>query len=313
IRRLITSAIVLIITTTIVFLLIRLLPGDPVLLYLTKEQSATYTPEQLEILRHQFGLDKPIFLQYADWLKNLLHGNLGTTVNMGKSVNKAITDALPVSIYIGGLAWIIGNLLGIFIGIISAIRRGKIVDTILTVFANIGITVPGFWLAVICIYIFNLWLGWLPGFGYTPLNQDFILGIKQTIMPVGVLCVGSIAGAARLSRSCMLEVLAQDYLRTAYSKGLTEKIVIMRHALKNAMLPMVTVVGMSIPAIIGGQVLIEQVYAIPGMGRLAVTALFSREYAIIQAIVLLVAIVVLLSNLLVDIAYGWLDPRVRYN
>jgi peptide/nickel transport system permease protein len=304
---------VLIIVTAIVFVLMHLLPGDPILYYLSQEQTVKATPEQLAQLRHEFGIDRPIYIQYISWVKDLLRGDLGDSINWNFSVNKLLKQTMPISLYIGAITWIISHAISIPVGIICAIRRGKWIDTVLTILANIGITAPGFWVGVLAIYVFSLWLGWLPTHGYTPPLQDFWMSIKQLIMPVFVLSIGSIAGGVRLTRSCMLEVLNQDYMRTAYSKGLRERVVIFRHALKNGMLPVVTVMGMSIATIIGGQVLIEQVFAIPGMGRLAVDALFAREYAVVQGLVLIIATVVLLSNLLVDISYGWLDPRVRYD
>jgi peptide/nickel transport system permease protein len=291
----------------------HLLPGDPILYYLTQDRFTQATPEEIADLRHQFGVDRPIIVQYFDWLNDILHGDLGRSVSRRVPVNDLIKQALPISFYLGALSFIISNAIAIPIGIISAARRGKWSDTVLTVLANIGITAPTFWVGVILIYLFGITLGWLPTHGYTSPFEDFWRSTRQIIMPLICLSVFPLAGAVRQTRSAMLEVIHQDYIRTAWSKGLTERTVILKHAVKNGIVPVVTLVGMGIGSIVGGQVLVEQVFTIPGMGRLAVDALFARDYAVVQGIVLIIAVVVLLSNLAVDISYGWLDPRVRFD
>jgi peptide/nickel transport system permease protein len=187
------------------------------------------------------------------------------------------------------------------------------VDTILTVLANFGITVPIFWLGILLIYFFGLYLGWLPIQGYTSPFEDFSLSIQKLIMPVTCLVLFPLAGTTRQTRSAMLEIIRQDYIRTAWAKGLTERTIIIRHAVRNGIIPVVTLAGMGIPMILGGQVVIETVFNIPGMGRLAVNALFSQDYAVTQGVVLIMSTIIVLSNLLVDISYGWIDPRVRYD
>ena len=224
-----------------------------------------------------------------------------------------IARALPISFYLGLLAFVFSHAIAIPAGVICAVRRGKWTDTVLTVLANLGITAPTFWVGVILIYIFGFSLGWLPIYGYTSPFDDFWLSTKRAIMPVFCEGLGILSGCVRQTRSAMLEVIRQDYIRTAWSKGLRERTVIIRHAMKNGIIPVVTLAGMSIPMILGGSVLIENVFAIPGMGRVATEALFSRDYAITQGVALLMAVAVVLSNLLVDISYGWLDPRVRYD
>jgi peptide/nickel transport system permease protein len=214
--------------------------------------------------------------------------------------------------HLGLLAFILSIIIGIPIGVISAVRRGRWVDTVLTVLANIGITVPIFWLGILMIYAFGLSLGVLPIFGYTSPFEDFWMSTKQVIMPVICMSLGAMAGNARLTRSTVLEVMQQDYIRTAWSKGLVERVVIMRHAMKNALIPIVTMVGVILPTIIGGSVLVETVFNIPGMGRLAVDGVNSYDYPIVQGITLIIAVVITLANLVVDISYGWLDPRIRY-
>jgi len=313
IRRIVLSLIVLVFATFLVFVIMHMLPGDPILLYLSQDAFSKFTPEELAAARHEFGLDKPIVIQYINWLSGVLHGDLGKSIFRHTKVIDEIGDALPISIYIGILAWIVSHLIAIPAGIICAVKRGKWIDTVLTVFANIGITAPSFWIGVLLIYVFGLYLSWLPIFGYTSPMVDFWLSIKKVIMPVFCLSLGPLSGCVRQTRSAMLEVVRQDYIRTAWAKGLPERLVIFRHAVKNGIIPVVTLAGMSIPLIIGGQVLIETVFGIPGLGRLAVEALFSRDYAIVQGIVLIIAVFVVVCNLIVEISYGWLDPRIRFN
>jgi len=311
-QRLIQAIFVIIIVTILIFLVMHLLPGDPILLILTQEQVAFTTSEQIEALRHEYGLDRALTLQYFDWLGNVLRGDLGKSIVDHTKVAASIGRSAPITLHIGILAFIISNIIGIPLGIISAARRGTWIDTVATILANLGITIPNFWLAILLVYIFALNLGWLPVFGYTSPFDNFILNTKQIILPVICLSIMPIASAARQTRSSMLEVLRQDYVRTAWSKGNSEKTVIFRHTLKNALIPVITLTGMGFSHILAGSVLIEQVFNIPGMGRLMVDAILSKDYAIVQGEILIIAAMVLLGNLLVDISYGWIDPRVRY-
>lgn len=313
IRRLVQSLVVLVLTTLIVFLAIRLLPGDPILLYVTQDELTESTEAHIAALRHEFGLDKPLTVQYITWVRDIMHGDLGTSIGYRTKVMDEILRCLPVTIYLGSLAFVFSAIIGIPIGIISALRRGKWIDVAATIFANLGITVPIFWLGILMVYLFGLYLRWLPIFGFTSPMENFWLSIRQTIMPVICLSVFAMASSARQSRSSMLEVIRQDYIRTAWSKGLTERSVVFGHALKNSLIPIVTLKGMHLRSIVGGSVLIETVFNIPGMGRLAVDGIFAQDYAIVQGVTLIVAIVVLMANLLVDLSYGWLDPRIRYN
>ena len=303
----------LILATMIVFLLMRLLPGDPILLYVSQDEFSRITSaEEIAAIRHQFGLDKPYHLQYIDWIGGVLRGDLGRSIFLGISVSDEIRRALPISLYLGIVAFIVAHLFGIPAGVICAVRRGRWADTFLTILANLGITAPIFWVGILMIYGFGLHLGWLPIQGYTSPAENFWLSLRQIIMPVFCLALPHMAGSTRQTRSAMLEVIRQDYIRTAWAKGLRERTVIMRHAVKNGIIPVVTLAGMAIPRIFGGQVLIETVFNIPGMGRLAVDALFSQDYAVTQGVILMIAMIIVLSNLAVDISYGWLNPKVRY-
>lgn len=312
VRRLIQALVVIFIVTLLVFFMVRLLPGDPILIYMSQQEVESFDEEQLAHLRHEFGLDKPVIMQYFSWIGNLLKWDLGKSLYYHEDVSKLLKHRLPVTLYLGILAFALSTIVGISAGTISAIRRGTITDTLVTMLANIGITIPVFWLGIILVYIFGLRLHFLPLYGFTSPFTDFGMNIKQSILPVFCLAVFSIASKARQTRSAMLEVIMQDYIRTAYSKGLKENVVVRKHILKNGLIPVVTLLGVSLSHIIGGSVLVESVFSIPGMGKLSVEALFSKDYAIIQAVVLLSAILVVSVNLLIDISYGWLDPRIRY-
>jgi peptide/nickel transport system permease protein len=313
VRRLILAAVVLIIVSLLVFLAVRLLPGDPILMYLTQGAAAILTPEQIAAARHQFGLDQPMMVQYFNWIGNLFHGDLGVSLFYRENVSELIAQRLPITLNIGIIAFIIGLVLGVLGGIISAIRPGKAIDTIITVLANLGITVPVFWLAIILIYFFGLQLHWLPLHGYTSPFTDLGQNIRQLILPVFCIMVFDLSATQRQMRSSMLEVTRQDYVRTAWAKGLTERTVIIRHVLKNSLIPVITLNGMAFSMILGGQVLIETVFNIPGIGSLAVNATLSQDYFVVQACVLLTAVIVVAVNFLVDISYGYLDPRIRYD
>ena len=312
IRRLLQGLIVVLIITILVFFAIRYLPGDPLLTYISGSQFQALNPEQVEALRHEFGLDKPVIVQYGIWLADVLHGDLGTSIFYRESVSKLLAVRLPITLHLGLTAFILSSILGVAAGTISALRRGKWIDTVITFVANIGICIPAFWLAILLIYLFSYRLEWLPIGGYTSPFTDFWLSIKQFILPVFCLSIFGLAGGARQSRSSVLEVISQDYIRTAWSKGLSERMITIRHILKNSLIAVVVFQGLGFAYIIGGSVFIESVFSINGIGRLAASSVGKQDYAVIQAIVLLTSVMVTLTNLLVDISLAWLDPRIRY-
>jgi len=291
----------------------RLLPGDPIRMLVTQSDEQSFTELQIEQLKHEFGLDKPLIVQYFSWLGGVLHGDMGTSILHRAPVAGEILRRLPITLNLSAPAFIIGILIGIPVGIVCAIRRGKWLDTLVTTLSNLGITMPIFWLGIILVYIFGLTLHWLPIMGYTNPLSNFGMNIKQLIMPVFCLAVFPIASTARQTRSSMLEVMRQDYIRTAWAKGLKEQTIIYKHALKNGLIPVITLAGMGIPMIVGGTVLIETVFNIPGMGRLIVTSVLNQDYPYVQGIILIISSVVLLANFAVDLAYGWLDPRIRFD
>jgi len=312
IRRLIQSVFILLIVTLLVFLTMHILPGDPILIFISSGTLKNTSMEEIEALRHQFGLDRPLMVQYFSWLAGTFRGDFGTSITLREPVIKEIARRLPITFQLSALALIVSTIIGIPAGVICAVRRGKWVDTVVTILANAGITIPEFWLGIMLIYLFALKLGWLPVQGFTWLFVDFWKSVKQMIMPVFCLSIFSISSITRQTRSSMLEVMRQDYIRTAWAKGLKERLVIMKHGIKNGLIPIVTLLGMSFSFIVGGSVLIENVYNIPGMSRLVVNAVFVQDYPVVQGFVLLIATIILLTNLMVDISYGWLDPRIRY-
>jgi len=314
IRRLIQGVVVLFIMTLIVFFSMRLLPGDPLTIFMGQQASSGgMSEEQLEGMRHFYGLDKPLVVQYFSWLGGIFTGNLGKSIYYRQDVGRLLRERFPITLHLGLTAWVAATIIGTFLGVLAGIRRGTWIDTVSTAVANIGITVPIFWLGILLIYAFGLKLKWLPVFGYTSPFEDFWTSTKQIIMPVFCIAIPGMAYTARQSRSAMLEVIQQDYIRTAWSKGLRESTIIMRHALKNSLIPVVTLMGIGLGLVLGGSVLVETVFAIPGIGQLLVTSVFAQDYIVVQSSTVVIASLIILFNLIVDISYGWLDPRIRYH
>jgi peptide/nickel transport system permease protein len=315
VRRVLMGIIVVIIVTILVFLLIRLLPGDPLLMYLTQQQfrDTQLDPAQLAELQVKYGLDKPLPMQYISWIANMFHGDLGESINLRQPVSKLIAERMPVTLHLSIIGAIFATVVGIGFGIICAIRRGTWLDTALTFLANIGITIPSFWAAILLIYLFGLKLHWVPIGGYTSPFEDFWLNTRQIVLPIFCLSLFGLASNARLTRSCMLEVIAQDYIRTAWAKGLKERVIILRHTIKNGLIPLIANMGFLVAGLFGGSVIIETLFNINGVGRLLTTALLGQDYMIVQASTLLFVGLITFSNIVVDISYGWLDPRIRYD
>jgi peptide/nickel transport system permease protein len=308
IRRLLMSILVLLVITIMVFFLLHIMPGDPATIMLGVDASR----EQIDALRKELWLDRPVLMQYVHWLSNALHGDFGKSVSFREDAAGIIANRLPVTLHLSILSLIISTFIGIAAGIVCAIRRGGFSDSVITLLANIGIAIPIFWLGILGIYSLGLHLGWLPIQGYTSPFDNLWLSIKKSIMPVICLGIPAVAVLTRQTRSSMLEVVRQDYIRTAWSKGLLERRVVLKHALKNALIPVITILGIQLRTLVGGSVLVEKVFNIPGMGRLMVDSVINKDFIIVQACILIIAAVVLLANLLVDISYGWLDPRIRY-
>lgn len=313
IRRILMGIVVIILVSMMVFLFIRLLPGDPLTIYLNKTDMQQLTEEQLYELRVKYGLEKTLPLQYIDWVGGIFTGDLGQSIYYDIDVSILIRERMPVTIYLGFLSFVISGALGIVFGLICSLKRGSWIDTVVTLLANIGVTMPSFWVGIILIYLLSVKAGWLPVGNFTSPFEDLGKSLQQTIMPVFCLSLFPIASLTRLTRSSMLEVTQQDYIRTAWSKGLRERLIITRHTIKNGLIPVITVVGVQVAFIFGGSVLIESVFNINGVGRLLTTAVQNQDYLTVQAGTLIIAFMVIISNLIVDISYGWLDPRIRYD
>ena len=306
-QRLGQTLIILLIVSLLTYLLIDFLPGDPIAAMTGGEISG----ETYDRLYHEMNMDKPVIVRYGIWLMNAFKGNLGTSMTHHKAVTEAIMERLPVTLYLSLLAFIISVPLGILFGIISAVKRGKISDTIVTLTANICCCLPQFWLGILFMYLFSMLLGWLPASGFVWPWENFALSVRSTIMPVLCLAIGGIASITRQTRSSMLEVIRQDYIRTARSKGLKSKKVIYVHALKNALLPVITLMGLRLGGMVGGSVFVENVFVIPGMGSLLLNAINSQDIPLIQGCVLLIAVFSSIVNLITDIIYVVVDPRIK--
>ncbi|PNV60463.1 peptide ABC transporter [Clostridium sp. chh4-2] len=307
VKRVGQMAVILLLISIFVFLLMSFIPGDPVYAMMGEEVSQ----EEYDRVYHELELDKPVMVRYVSWLTKAFRGNLGQSTQFHKPTVDVLSERVPVTLYLSFIAFIISVPLGILFGVISAVFRGKAADNVVTLLANITACLPQFWIGVLVMYVFSLKLGWLPSYGFTFPWDDFSASMRQTAMPLFCLALGGIATTTRQTRSSMLEVIRQDYVRTARSKGLTEKKVIFVHALKNGLIPVITILGMRLGAMLGGSMFVESVFSIPGMGSLFVKAITSRDMPVVQACVLITAVVACAVNLLTDILYAVVDPRIR--
>jgi peptide/nickel transport system permease protein len=306
-RRLLSAIPTLILVSLFVFTLQKLLPGDPVQAMAGEERD----PAVMEYLREKYRLNDPLPLQYVHWVGNVLQGDFGTSLRTEQPVTVLLASKLPVTIELAVLALIIALVIGIPTGVISAVRKGTSVDYAANVFALSGISIPHFWLGILLIMIFAVKLQWLRASGFVPLGEDVGQNLKTLILPAFVLGAGLSGVLMRHTRSAMLEVLRADYVRTARAKGLFPRTVILKHALRNALMPIVTLTTLLFGELLGGAVLTEQVFSIPGFGKMIVDAVFNRDYAVVQGVVLCVAIGFLLLNLLADVLYRLINPRLR--
>ncbi len=307
-RRIAGAIPVVLLVTLITFGLMRLIPGD----VSAALAGVSATPAEREQIRHNLGLDQPVQVQLVRWYSDLLHGDLGRSLFLGKPVTEATFERLPVTLSISAYSLVLTLLLGLASGILAAMRQNSWVDQAAMIFAMLGISMPNFWIGLMMIVLFSVHLGWLPTGGYIPIEQDFVGWLRTATMPAVSLALLQVGLLARITRSTMLEVLRQDYVRTARAKGLPAYLVIGKHALANAMIPIVTVVGIIVSLLISGSVVTETVFSIPGVGQLLTSAILNRDYPMIQGALLFVTLLVVGINIAMDIAYAWLDPRVRY-
>ncbi len=307
-RRLLGIIPVLVLVALGSFLLIHLVPGDAAVVMLGNEA----TPAQLETLRTQLGLDRSLPEQFVLWLGQALRGNLGESFFLGRPVTRALLERLPATMQLAVLSLVFSLLIGIPAGLIAAVRQNTWWDQLVMATAIGGISIPSFWLGLALILVFSVQLGWLPSGGYTPLWEDVVQGLRTLILPA--VSLGSMQAAliARMTRSSMLEVLRQDYVRTAKAKGVQDWWVIVKHALKNAMIPVITTIGTAFGVLLGGAVVVEIVFTYPGLGRLVVLAVQRRDYPLVQGALLLTSVIYVVVNLAVDLLYGVFDPRIKY-
>ncbi|MBM3221104.1 MAG: ABC transporter permease [Candidatus Rokubacteria bacterium] len=297
--------------SVVIFLLLRLAPGNIVdILFST---GGYVSDADKKLIMQELGLDKPVWAQYVEWIRNMATGDLGKSYRYDVPAWQVIKPLIPVTIELAVLSTIVAVLIGVPTGVISAVRQDTVFDYALRIFSLAGLSMPSFWLGMVIILALAAWLGWVPPMTYVGVREDFKIHAVQFLLPALAVGYRSSALITRITRSAMLEVLREDYVRTAWAKGQSEGAVVWRHALTNALLPVVTVIGIEFAFLIGGLVVTETVFNLPGVARFLVQAILWRDYPIVQTLVMFIAIVVVLSNLFVDLLYGWLDPRVRYS
>lgn len=311
IGRVLQTIFVLLLVSIMSFTFLHLSSVDPVTARMSPEEGATLTEEQIHLLRDTLGLNDPAPVQYLKWLGRTVTGDWGWSTRTAEPVLSALASRAPVTLMLSGIAMVLAVCLSIPLGIIAAIRRNGWVDRGVTLFALSGLAMPNIWLGLLVILLFSVQLGWLPPSGYVSITENPVGSLQRMILPALVLGTSEMATLARQTRSSMLETLRQDYVQTARSKGLTEYTVIVRHALRNALLPVTTVLGFRLGNVLSGSVIVETIFGLPGMGRLAVEGIFIGDYSVTLAFVLVVALMVAFANLVTDIGYGLLDPRIQ--
>ena len=312
VRRLILVVPTMFILSSIVFLTVRFIPGDAIDAMVSSSDYLALDLDR-ETLMKQLGLDVPMHIQYAKWMQGmLLSGTFGDSLMGAWKVEERIVDRLPVTVQLGVMAIVIGMLISLPVGIYSAIRQDTVSDYIGRTLAIIGLAAPNFWLGTLVMIFPAVWWGWSPPLEMIPFTKDPIGSLYGTLIPSLILGTGMAAGTMRLTRTMMLEVLRQDYIRTAWSKGLKERVVITRHATKNALIPVVTGIGLQLPLLVGGSVIIENIFNLPGLGQLALQALLDRDYPVVSGVNMFFGAAVIFINLIIDLIYPYLDPRVRY-
>lgn len=299
-------AAVLLCVSILSFLLIKIMPGDAVSLMLGTDAS----PEQRLELERELHLDKPWPIQYLLWLSDLLRGNFGTSTYYHTGVLEILLRRASVTLFLGGVSLIISSVLGITLGTVSVLRKGTWVEYGINSLATFGISIPNFWVAIVLIYVFAQKLQWLPVQGYTALSEDWVQGLQQLVLPCATISLQPTAAIIRQTRAGLLDTIQQDYIRTAYAKGLSPQMVVRKHMLKNAMIPVLTVISMNIAKILGGSVIAEEIFNIPGMGQLMISGVFNRDIPLIQGSIIVVSFVVLIVMLLANLAYSVADPRI---
>jgi peptide/nickel transport system permease protein len=309
-RRVLQGLLVLWLVSLAIFSLVRILPGDAVIMQL--DQAAAPTPEALTRARQELGLERPFLAQYRVWISGALHGDLGRSLITRRSVTSELGKRINLTSHLAVMSIIVAMLIALPVGVLSAVKQDTASDYLARFFAILGLSLPDFWLATVAITFLAIWVQWIPPVGFAPLWEDPVRCLGQLAIPALIIGARLAAVSMRMTRSSLLEVLRQDYIRTARAKGARERAVIVRHALKNAFIPVVTVIGQQFSVLLGGTVIVEFIFLQPGVGSLMLDAVQLRDYTLIQGAVLFFATVIVATNLLVDLSYAWLDPRIRY-
>jgi peptide/nickel transport system permease protein len=309
-RRLLLVIPVLVLSSLVVFGLMRVMPGDALTALMA--ESGNVSPRELQKLRRDLGLDRPYHEQYLIWIRQLVTFNPGYSIFTGDAISVSLKKAVPVTLELAALAMAFGLVIAIPVGVLSATRQDKLADYVGRLVAISGLSFPDFWLGTLVITFAAIWFGWIPPLGYASVWDSPWKNLQQFLLPAAILGFRLSASTMRMTRSTLLEVLREDYVRTAWAKGLSQRLIIYKHALKNALIPVITIVGGQLGGLLAGTVIIETIFALPGMGRLTVEAIVFRDYPVVQTNVMLVAAVLVTLNLLVDLTYAWLDPRIRY-
>ena len=302
----------LVLVSLLVFLVMWIVPGDAAIAILAAEGQGSFTDKDLEILREDLGLDRPVYVQYGDWVWGLVRGDLGDSLYYRIPVLDDVRSRFVVTLEMSIIAIVIAALLAVPIGVLSAVKQDTFLDYAIRMFTLSGIALPSFWVGLLIVAALSYWFNWLPRLGYVNFWENPLANLEQLIFPALALAFTEIAFSARITRSAMLEVMREDYMRTARAKGLSEMVVVGRHALKNALLPVITVSGWQLGRLLGGAVVIERIFVVPGIGNYLIDAVSHRDYTVIQALMMLAAILILSINFFIDLLYGWLDPRIRY-
>jgi peptide/nickel transport system permease protein len=308
-KRIVQAVPVFLFVTVVIFGLMHAAPGNPARIMLGPKA----TESAVSALERKWGLNQPLYIQYLSWLSNVVVGDFGTSLSGGQEVSKLLAERLPVTLTLAFFSMVVSLIIAIPAGILSAVKKNTSVDYVAMIFALVGVSMPNFWLGLMLIVVFGLWLGWLPTFGYTSLFADPVKGLQQLVLPSIALGTALAAVVTRMLRSSMLDVMGEDYIQTARAKGISRRKIIRKHALRNALIPTVTVIGLQIGYLMNGSILVETVFAIPGMGRLLANGVFQRNFPVVQGTVIVIALIFIAVNLLVDLVYAYLDPQISYD
>ena len=309
-RRLLLAVPVMLLVALFAFGVVRIIPGDALMMMLA--ETGNIPEEKIQQIRAEMGLDRPFMPQFLSWLGGVVRGNFGTSIWTGQPALTEIGKALPLTLEMGAMAIVISLIVGLPVGVISAVRRNTPLDYIVRFIAIIGLSVPEFAMGILVILALSLYVGWMPPIAYIPLWEDPLENLKQLIFPTLVLGFALAAASMRMIRSAVLEVLWEDYIRTARAKGLRARVVVLKHALKNAFIPVITIIGIQLRRLLGSTVIVETVFSLPGLGRLTIDAMLNRDFIQLQSNLLILALMVVLVNLMVDLSYAWFNPRIRF-